>query len=329
MEHDGYKLFSFPNPSGKWITVVQKMMQSFPEVSGGVPVSQDGSVEYPSVYYHPTVQTIVLHIAQAVRPCLESVCGAGKTVSYVPGQFVYYTYPNPALSIYRWLKKNCIRRNATSPSSDPGARSFIIYFNMDPLASMSINICAGSHKDDDPAADMQTKVLKKKSPMVDDKGRVYETVSIPPNGVMLLDGRVLEYVNWRVPKQSTGAWMSFVFVVSDLPKPLFGGENVAHLQKQAQPIACMGSEFTSRRSRIAICGRLWLEQNVAPSMKTASKKQDIWLRGKSRTLAFASLTDAGLPLWPISPGFSSLIHGIPIDRIVPDRKRKREAGKKE
>jgi len=300
------------------------MMRTFPEVSDAIPISMDGAAEYPSIYYHPTIQLIVMQIVRAVRGCLETACGREKMVTYVPGKFVYYTHPHPAFPIsYWWRHMSYIRPPLVLPNLGVSSRCFIVYFNMDPFANLEINICHGSHKTSDYPDGLPTNIVKATSPMVDDKGLVYETVTIPPNGVMLLDGRALEYFRWRVPRFSNGAWMSFVLVVSDPGPRLFGGKNVDYLKAQAQPVILNDTRFTDiRGNRNAICAWKWIESAIAPEMKKATQEKGGWT--KDRALRLASLSEAGLRMWPISPRFAALVRGTPLDQFVPDRKRGRD-----
>ena len=323
MDHDGYKLFSFPNPSGPWFTMIRQMMRTFPEVLDAMPISMDGVVEYPSIYYHPTIQLVVMQIVRAVRGCLEAVCGEGKMVTYVPGKFVYYTNPNPAFpEHYRRRYASYIRPPLVLPSPNTSAHCFIVYFNMDPFANLEINVCHGSHKNAGYLDGLPTSIVKTTSPMVDDKGDVYETVMIPPNGVMLLDGRALECFRWRVPSSSNGAWMSFVLVVSDPGPSLFDGKNVGCLKTQAQPIVLNATSFTVDRNRGAVCAWKWLDRVIAPEMKKATREKGDW--ANDRKLRLASLSEAGLRLWPISPRFAALVRGTPLGQFVPNHKRRRE-----
>lgn len=325
MEHDGYRIFSFTNPHEPWFVTVRKMLKAFPEVPDGTTVAPDGSVEYPSIYYHPTMQLIVMNMALGVRQCIADICGYDKWLSYVPGKFVYYSYPHPVFSDnYRWERTTFFRKNEELAIGGSAARTFVAYFNMDTVDPLHIHVRAGSHLG--AAEGLPSKMLKTTQPLVDDKGKLYETLTVPPNRVLLLDGRLVEYVDWRVPRSSSGAWMSCVFVVSESPDPLFGGANVRSLSEQGQPIVWHGSSHTDKRCRVSRNGKAWLQASANSKMKEASEAKGIWLGDNS--LRMASLEDAGLQKWPIAAGFSSLIHGVRLDRMVSGKKRARDRGSK-
>ena len=305
--------------------MITGMLGTLPEVKYGLSACQNGDVAYPSAYYHPMIQYVVTKIISTVVPDLRALLGEKKAVHYVPDALVYMDNTGEMFpSDRRRRMKTFFRRTTPETAAVPGARHFTVYMNMNKTRTMVFDVAERSHLDTGEAAtSIPTSMSNNHRPFMDNEGRCYTSIQLHPEQVLVIDGRMVEYVHREVPPHGTGLFLTFSMVVTEEDEALFDNYNVRAIADQSVPRR-VASAGTAPASLNHICQKsiVWLEQNLHPDFLKAATATHPMISRKA--FLYPSLKEVGLPLWPIQNIFAATLQGLPMSVGQRGAKRARE-----
>ena len=320
----GYYIFNLTHPLG-WFSPFMKMLQSLPEVDKGISIVPTGELTYPSIYYHPLIQYVVLKILCHIRTSVAKVCGPEKIIHYIPGALFYVDDTGEIFSSKRRRTVKPFFRRFKDTCDIPDAiASLVVYMNLNQSRTIEICVAERSHVETGGLANtFPSKMCSNHPPFIDNTGRRYINLILAPGDVLILDGRMIEYVKQCIPARGTDLHLVFGIAITNEPGPLFDSYNVSALEEQGIPKKMrLGRQAPKRKIRLPKNITSWVQKHVNPKiLNVDGPSADL---SSATEITFSSLRTARLKPWVIHPGFYAAVHGFYAQRTEGSRKRKRE-----